>query len=570
MIKSLRARWAIIAAVFILSVVWTIPNFMDVTKRWWPTSAKMTRGLDIQGGSHLVLRVDTDAVHKQETQKAVNSFRKDLESKNIAVANIEATDLLTGGLKFTFPDEKAKADAEKWLSDSYGSTYQIVEASGNTLSIRHPEVYLNEQRKRMVEQAIETIRNRIDEFGVSEPSISAQGEDRILVQLPGIQDSATAKELINRTARLDFMIVSQEKSREELMTLITEAETAGNFKLEGMKYTDYVDKLNEALKAKLPANTVLYFEKDESAATMEAGRIPFLLKLDQQVGGDRLTNAFVTAGDFGRPVVAFRFDADGTRQFGDLTRANEKQMMAIVLDKVVRSAPVIDEPITGGEGIIRLGGGPDPDKTFKDASLIALTLRAGALPAPLEQLEERTVGPSLGADAIKQGVTAAYAACAVVFVFIILYYRSFGVVASVCLLFNLLIVLAILSALRATLTLPGIAGMALTIGMAVDANVIIYERIKEELAKGLSLISAVREGYDRAFSSIFDANLTTIMVCLILMYYGTGPIRGFAVTLTCGLVASMFTAIFFTRAVFDTLVGRWKWNLAVKWGQTNG
>ncbi len=566
MIESLRARWAIIAVVFVLSVIWTVPNFVDLEGKWWFTKAKMTKGLDIQGGSHLVYRVDTESVLRSDTQRSTVSIQKQMQEAKIAVTKVDVTDPLAGGVRITFSDVQAREAGQKWLSDNYGVNYQTLETAGAVITIRHPEVTLNQRKQQMVEQAIETIRNRIDEFGVSEPSISAQGVDRVLVQLPGIVDSASAKELINKTARLDFMIVDTTVPPEQLRAWIVEAETAAGLDLAKMKYSEYVDKLNEAIKGKLPENTVVYLEKDEAAKSIEAGNIPYLLKTTETVGGDKLTDAFVTAGDFGQPVVSFRFDAEGTREFGDLTKRNEKKFMAIVLDKIVKSAPVIDEPITGGSGIIRLGGGADPQKSFQEASLISLALRAGALPAPLEQLEERTVGPSLGADAIRQGVIAAELASVFVFVFIIFYYRSFGVVASVCLVFSILIVVAILSALRATLTLPGIAGLALTIGMAVDANVIIYERVKEELVKGMSLIAAIREGYDRAFSSIFDANLTTVLVCIILMYYGTGPIRGFAVTLICGLIASMFTSIFFTRAIFETLVGKFKMNLSVKWG----
>ncbi|MCM2280570.1 MAG: protein translocase subunit SecD [Bdellovibrionaceae bacterium] len=565
MMENLRIRWAIIFFVFVMSAIWSVPNFVNLQNQWWPTKAKMTKGLDIQGGSHLVYRVDTDSVLKSETERSSTSLQKQIQEADVKVTQIEVTDALVGGLRLTFADAGAREAGAKWLTENYGSNYQTLETTDTALLIRHPEVTLNQRRQSMVQQAIETIRNRIDEFGVAEPSITAQGTDRVLVQLPGIQDSAGAKELVNKTARLDFMIVETETNANTLRQWITDAETEGKFKLGEMKYSQYIDKLNSALKEKLPPNTIVYFEKDEAAKSIEVGSTPWLLKTNEAVGGDRLTDAFVTAGDFGQPVVAFRFDAEGTREFGDLTKRNEKKLMAIVLDKVVKSAPVIDEPITGGSGIIRLGGGLDPQKSFAEANLISLALRAGALPAPLEQLEERTVGPSLGAAAIERGVFAAEIACIFVFAFIILYYRSFGVVASLCLMFNVLIVIAVLSALRATLTLPGIAGLALTIGMAVDANVIIYERVKEELGKGASLIAAIREGYDRAFSSIFDANLTTALVCVILMYYGTGPIRGFAVTLICGLAASMFTSIYFTRAVFETLVGKWKMNLAVKW-----
>lgn len=566
MIESLRARWAIITVVFLLSAVWTVPNFVSLDGKWWPTKAKMTKGLDIQGGSHLVYRVDTDTVLKSDTERSTTSIQTQLREAKLSVTKIEVVEPLTGGIKISFPDAASREKGENWLTETYGTNYQTMETTDSELTVRHPEVTINQRKQSMVEQAIETIRNRIDEFGVAEPSITAQGTDRVLVQLPGISDSASAKELINKTARLDFMIVETEVPEQQLVQWIADAEKSAGLDLTKMKYSEYIAKLNEALKGQIPTNTVVYLGLLDGAKTIEAGNQPYLLKTNESVGGDKLTDAFVTTGDFGQPVVAFRFDADGTREFGDLTKRNAKKLMAIVLDNIVKSAPVIDEPITGGSGIIRLGGGGDPQAAFQEANLISLALRAGALPAPLEQLEERTVGASLGADAIRQGVLGAQIACALVFAFLILYYRSFGLVASLCLTFNVLIVIAILSALRATLTLPGVAGLALTVGMAVDANVIIYERVKEELRKGASLIAAVREGYDRAFSSIFDANITTAIVCVILMYYGTGPVRGFAVTLICGIAASMFTSIFFTRAVFETLVGRMKLNLSVKWG----
>jgi preprotein translocase subunit SecD len=299
---------------------------------------------------------------------------------------------------------------------------------------------------------------------------------------------------------------------------------------------------------------------------MEAGHKPLLLKTNEGVTGDHLTDAYVGIDQqgSGAPVVNFRFDAVGARLFGDLTKRNVRKQMAIVLDKVVKSAPVINSAITGGSGVITLGGGRDPKGVLDEAKIISMALKAGALPATLEQLEERTVGPTLGADAIAKGRLAAIVAAALVFLFMAWYYKSFGVIADLSLAFNVLITMAVLSSLGATLTLPGVAGLALTVGIAVDANVIIYERIKEEMAKGASLAGASREGYDRAFSSIFDANVTSIAVCVVLMYFGSGPVRGFAVTLLCGLVTTMFTAVFFTRALVDLLASRWKLNLAIR------
>ena len=563
MIESLRTRWIIIITVFVLTVIWLVPNFVDVEKMWWPTKGRMVLGLDIQGGSHLVLRVDVDSAIKQDSARFAASLPQEMAEEKIAVKGATVLDPIRGHIKIDLNNPGDAAAVTGWLDKYYGGTLRVLETKGDAVTVEFAELYVRDFKSKLLDQAIATIRNRIDEFGVAEPSISAQGSDRILVQLPGIKDAATAKDLINRTARLDFMILSREVSDADLQKMIDEAEKANNLKLGELKYSQYVDKLNEALKSKLPKNTVIYFEKPESAASMEAGRIPMLLKTDDVVTGSRLTNAQVTMGEFGRPVVSFAFDAAGAKQFGDLTRKHTREQMAIVLDKVIKSAPSINEPITQGRGQITLGGGRDPQQTLNEAKIISTALRAGALPATLEQLEERTVGPSLGADAIRQGQIGTVAAALAVFIAMGIYYWTLGIIANLSLAFNLMITMAVLSALGATLTLPGVAGLALTLAIAVDANVIIYERVKEEMRKGLNLYAAIREGYDRAFSSIFDSNVTSIAVCVVLMYFGTGPVRGFAVTLLTGLFVTTFTAVFFTRAILDLIVLRWKWNFAV-------
>ncbi len=563
MIESLRARWAIIIAVFALAVIWTVPNFVDVEKIWWPTKARMILGLDIQGGSHLVLRVDVDSAVKQESARMAAQLPSELKEERIDVKEVTVVDPLRGHLKIEMQKPDDRAAIEKALDKYYGYTVQVSNVSGSTMEVEYSELYLREFKTRLVEQAIAVIRNRIDEFGVAEPSITAQGSDRILVQLPGIKDAEAAKDLINRTARLDFMIVLQNMSQQQLIDMVEEAEKTHGIKLGELKYSQYVDKINEVLKDKLPANSVVYFEKPENAASMEVARLPYLLSTVEAVSGDKLTSAQVSTGERGEPVVTFAFDAVGARLFAELTRKHTGQYMAIVLDKVVKSAPVIQTPITGGRGQITLGRG-DMQQMMNEAKVIATALRAGSLPAALEQLEERTVGPSLGADAIRQGEIASIVSAILVFVFMVFYYKGFGIVANLALAFTILITVAVLSSLGATLTLPGIAGLALTLGMAVDANIIIYERVKEELAKGASMMAAIHEGYDRAFSAILDSNLTSIAVCIVLMYFGTGPVKGFAVTLTAGLLTSLFTSVFFTRAIFDLVVGKWKWNLAVK------
>lgn len=567
MIESLRVRWIIILVVLAVSIIWTVPNFVPAEKlSWWPTKNKMVLGLDIQGGSHLVLRVDVDQAVKQDVTRTAASLTRELaEQKQVTVKNVEVTDPVRGVMRIDLAKAEDAKPINDYLESNYSQALRVVDASATTINIEYAELYLRDFKSKLLDQAIAVIRNRIDEFGVAEPSITAQGSDRVLVQLPGIQDASSAKDLINRTARLDFMMIADDVPQAQLAEMIKTAETENNLKLGELKYSQYIDKLNAALKSKLPPNRVVYFEKPDNAETMEADRIPHVLKLDETVPGDRLINAQVSMGERGEPVVSYRFDAVGGRMNSDITSKNIGKPLAIVLDKIVKSTPVIQSKI-GDSGQITLGrsaGGQD--QTMKEARILSTALRAGALPASLEQIEERTVGPSLGADAIKQGQIGTLIAAVLVFAFMIIFYKSFGVIADLALAFNVLLTFAILSTLGATLTLPGVAGLALTLGISVDASVIIFERIKEEMAKGATLPAAIREGYDRAFSSIFDSNLTSIAVAVVIYYFGTGPVRGFAVTLLTGLIITTFTAVFFTRAVVDLLVVRWKWNLGIRW-----
>ncbi len=565
MIESLNARLIIIGAVFLLALGWTIPNFMNTDKHWWFTKDKMVLGLDIQGGSHLVLRVDVDSVVKTDVTRTATTLTNEFkgEKEKVNVNSITVLDPIKAIIQVDAASSDDRDKAKTYIEKNYTNMMKLVDTQENKLTFEYGELYLRDFKQRLLEQAIATIRNRIDEFGVAEPSITAQGTDRILVQLPGIKDASSAKELINRTAHLDFMMVSEDMPAEAVQKLVMDTEKSANLVFKDMKYSEFIEKLNSALKGKIPENTIVYFEKLQNAATMEAGRMPLLLKTNEGVTGDRLVNANVGLDQYSKPEVQFAFDPVGAKQFGELTTKNTKKYMAIVLDKVVTSHPIINSPITGGRGVISLGDSRDRQKTLNEAKLISLALRAGALPATLEQLEERTVGPSLGADAIAKGQLAALIGAGIVFIFMLFYYKSFGLIADLSLMFNILIVLAVLSSLGATLTLPGVAGMALTIGIAVDANVIIYERIKEEMRKGANLMGAIREGYHRAFSCIIDANLMSIAVCVVLMYFGTGPVRGFAVTLLCGLVIQTFTAVFFTRALLDLTVGKLKWKLSV-------
>ena len=369
-------------------------------------------------------------------------------------------------------------------------------------------------------------------------------------------DADKAKQLINTTAKLDFMIVNYEKNPEELRKLISESEKAGNYSMATLKYTEYVAKINADLKGKIPEKTIVYFEKRDDAKTMEIGSTPLLLQTDTDLTGDALDNASVSFDQYGTPEVALRFNPAGAIKFGDLTEKNIKKQMAVVLDKVVKTAPTINGKIPNGSAVITLGRGGNREVVMDEAKLIATALRAGALPVTLEQLEERRVGPSLGKDALQKAQFAALIGAFIIMIFMLVYYRGMGAITDLALLINIMFVFAILGSLGATLTLPGIAGMALTVGFAVDANVLINERIREELALGVSMQAAIQEGYSRAMSAILDSNITTAATACVLLYFGTGPVRGFAVTLLAGLATTLFANVFISKVIVDTLVYR--------------
>ncbi|MCM8789914.1 MAG: protein translocase subunit SecD, partial [Candidatus Omnitrophica bacterium] len=371
-----------------------------------------------------------------------------------------------------------------------------------------------------VDRAVEVIRNRIDEFGVREPSIQKQGEDEIVIQLPGITDRDRALDIIGRTALLEFKLVSNEQ-----------------------------EKLKQALEGNVPEGYELKY--------MQEDKEPLLLEKKAVISGEALSNAFVDfdRSQFNNPVVSLKFNAEGAKKFAEITAANVGRRLAVVLDAKVHTAPVIREAIPSGEAVI------SGRFTIEDAQNTALVLRVGALPAPMHVEEERTVGPLLGQDSINKGIKASIVGSLLVLGFMVFYYLLAGLICDISLLLNLLMILGGLGMLpvffpgiSATLTLPGIAGIVLSLGMAVDANVLIYERIREELETGKNLGLAVANGYDKAFSAIFDSNITTLIAAFLLFQFGTGPIRGFAVTLTIGIIASLFTAIFVSRTIFELLL----------------
>lgn len=550
--EGLRWRTIGAAAGIVLAIVWFLPNMVNVGK-WWPSQQKMNYGLDIQGGLHLVMGVDVDGVVKESTTRLMASIKADTAKENVGVTDIKSDKPESGELTLHFAAGD-KAKVQKYMSEKHPADLQEVGTTDTSATYRYFDAYMNEYKNKVIQQAIETIRNRIDEFGVAEPSISQQGTNRILVQLPGMADAEKAKQLINTTAKLDFMIVSNEKTPPELMAMIAEVEKAGGYKLEGMKYSDYVTRINNDLKGKLPEKTAVYFEKSGNAATMEAGAVPYLLKTDTDLTGSALDDATVGYDQYGAPMVSLRFNSAGAAKFADLTGNNSGKQMAIVLDKIIKSAPSIRERIGGGSATITLGGGRDRNQMMDEAKMISTALRAGSLPATLEQLEERRVGATLGQDAIAKAKLGAYIGAALIILFMLMYYKGMGVVVTVALAVNVLAVLALLTSFGATLTLPGIAAIALTVGFAVDANVLINERIKEELFAGHSLKVAIKEGYNRAMSAIIDSNVTTGATAVVLLYFGTGPVRGFAVNLLIGIVTTLFANVFFSKVIVDQLV----------------
>ncbi|OFZ29687.1 MAG: protein-export membrane protein SecD [Bdellovibrionales bacterium RIFCSPHIGHO2_01_FULL_40_29] len=554
--EGIRSRTWIAALGVLLAVFLIVPNFMDVSKlTWWP-SKKLNYGLDIQGGLHLVMGVDVDSVVSTTVVRQTLALKAELAKESVAVKDFSIANAKAGEFDILVSSADDAKKVETLIQKNYPGSLQVISKDAEKVEVKYFDAYLMEQKQNVIRQAIETLRNRIDEFGVAEPSITQQGADRILVQLPGMADAEKAKQLINTTAKLDFMIVSYEKSQDELRQMIADAEKAGGYTMGTIKYTEYINRLNADLQTKLPPKTTVFFEKMQNAKTMEAGNTPYLLKTDTDLTGDYLDNATITFGQYGEPEVSIRFNPAGAVKFGELTEKHINEQMAVVLDKVVKTAPKINTKIPNGQAVITLGSSRNREESMNEAKLISTALRAGALPAALEQLEERRVGPSLGKDALDKAKMASYVGSILIILFMLFYYKSMGVVSSLSLIVNIVCVIALLASLGATLTLPGIAGMALTVAFAVDANVLINERIREEFHKGSSAKAAIAEGYSKAMSAILDANVTLAATAIILLYFGTGPVRGFAVTLLVGIVTTLFSNVFVSKVIVDNLVHR--------------
>ncbi len=499
-------KWQVVLVLLVLlaGAIFAAPNLLsrdtaDNLPSWVPRE-QINLGLDLQGGSYLLMEVDIDTVVRERLEGLVDSIRSELRQAKIAYSNL-GVDGQTA--TFRVRDLQTSDQAREAIRD-IAREFVMQAGDDGVFRLQYSEQSLTDLAANVVTQSLEIVRRRIDETGTREPIVQRQGDDRILVQLPGLRDPERIKSLLGKTAKLTFRMV---------------------------------DDSAAADGSRVPAGSEVL-----SSTELDGAGNPrrYVVKKRIMVSGDTLTDAAATFQD-GQPVVSFSFDSVGAKKFGTATRENVGRPFAIVLDNKVISAPVIREPILGGSGII------SGRFTVQEVQDLALLLRAGALPAPLTILEERTVGPGLGADSIAAGKIASVLGFVFVIVFMAGAYGLLGMMANVALTANLILLLAALSGLQATLTLPGIAGIVLTLGMAVDANVLIFERIREEIAGGRGPVTAIDTGYRRAMATIIDSNLTTLIAALLLFMFGTGPIKGFAVTLAIGLVTSMFTAIMLTR-----------------------
>ena len=508
MYKLSKSRVIIILAICALGIFFAVPNMISnksALPSWWQP---VNLGLDLQGGSNLLLEVKIDDVIKERMGSIEDSARSILRENRIRYQNLSVTPT---SVKVRIENANARSKAAN-LFQKIDSGIVVNENDDGALEISYSDVGLNKLKLKIVDQSIEIVRRRIDELGTKEPVIQSQGSDRIVVQLPGLQNPEYVKTLLGKTAKMAFHLVDSRTTAAE------------------------------ARRGKLPPSSKLV------AGSM--GEY-YVISRKPVVSGENLVDAQPSFQD-GQAVVSFKFNSLGGKKFGEATRDNIGERLAIVLDNEVISAPTIQSAILGGNGIIT------GNFTVKSANDLALLLRSGALPAPLEVLEERTVGAGLGADSIREGIVASIIGLVAVVIFMIAAYGLFGLFTTITVFMNLFLMLGVLSFMGATLTLPGIAGIILTIGMAVDANVLIFERMREEVKAGRSTRDAAEAGFTEAWATIVDSNLTTLVAALVLFYFGTGPVRGFAVTLAIGIATSMFTSVTVTRLIITAWLNKYK------------
>jgi preprotein translocase subunit SecD len=521
------SRWKATATLLTAFIIcaFAIPNFFpEKMVQSWPKWAQrhIVLGLDLQGGSHILLEVDSNAVRKEKVEQLVGDVRRVLREGRFRYGGLVARGLTVEVRILEGSDVSAALAKLRELSQPLGGllsatgqrSLDISDLGGGVIQLTITQPAITERIRQSVEQSIQIVERRVNELGTVEPTIQRQGLDRILVQVPGLQDPSRLKELLGKTAKLTFRLVDPTASPDQI--------TRGNVP---------------------PDSELLYGTKAE-------GSRPYIIEKRILVSGEDLTDAQPTFDQrTSEPVVSFKFNSNGARRFASVTQENVGRPFAIVLDNEVISAPVIREPILGGSG--QISGG----FSVQQANDLSILLRAGALPAPLTIIEERTVGPGLGQDSIEKGTRAAYFGSALVVIFMFVTYGLFGLFANIAVAINVAMIFGVLSLLNATLTLPGICGIVLTVGIAVDSNVLIYERIREEVRAGRSPIAAIDAGFTRALATILDSNITTFIAAAVLFYIGTGPVRGFAVTLGIGIITTVFTAFTLTRL----LVAYWVW-----------
>ena len=524
MSKRIRNRLFVSAVITALAVVLFAgfpPSMANVQER-------IRLGLDLKGGTHLVLQVVTEDSIRAETDQAIERMTEALSADGIAFR--QTSRQADNRFEIVGVDPSRDSEFRRILTDQFGE-WNILSTAGavpNTYTMGLETATEVVFRDQAVEQAIQTIRNRIDEFGVTEPTIQEHGgpgEYEILVQLPGVDDPARVKNLMQSTALLELKLVD-----------------SGPFPNQQAVVASY--------GGAIPPNLELLDSVEDSASG--AGEAWYAVEQIAAITGRDLKNAFPSRDENGRPAVTFNLNADGAQRFGRTTSDNIGRSLAIVLDGRIQSAPTIQGRITDS-GVIT--GGPG-GFTLQESADLALVLRSGALPASIEYLEERVVGPSLGADSIRQGVLAGTVSLVGVVFFMLFYYRLSGVNATVAMLLNIVILFGALAYFNAVLTLPGIAGIILTIGVGIDSNILIFERIREELRSGKTAVSSVVTGFNRVFITIVDTHLAALISAVMLFLFGTGPVKGFAVTLVIGLVANVFTAVFVSRTLFEWLLGR--------------
>ena len=530
--KNLRWKVALIISTVILAIVFFLPNTpaFKYMPQWWQGNMPnrgIALGLDLQGGIYLLFEVEGDKAVEITTDRIAQRLKDILEKGKFGA------DVRVEGTKISISPNTL--EIRKAIEEAYANL-EIVPSDDELIVQLSPEE-AKKIRNNATDQALETIRNRVDQFGVAEPVIHRQDENEIVVQLPGYKDPKRAVELIGKTAQLQFMLVDDDSPiAAELPSRIRPGEEK---------------EILERFKDKISPDDVILFQRVEIKETGEVYKRPFLLKKKVLLSGDLLTEARVAIDQrFNEPYVSITFNSTGAKIFEEVTGKYVKKRLAIILDDNVYSAPVIQDRISGGSAQIT------GSFSLAEAKDLAIVLKAGALPAPVKLIQNVTVGPSLGRDSIDAGKKAGVMAVLLVVVFMALYYKVSGLIADLAMVLNVILLLGAMAALNATLTLPGMAGIVLAIGMAVDSNVLMFERMREELRAGKTPRAAVDSGYDKAFITIVDAHITTLITAAVLYQFGTGPIKGFAVTLFLGVLINLFTALVGTKTVFDLINSR--------------